>query len=57
MEDDGIECSLDSIAVRPIRAESTVLGLRGKAYAHLGRTRLRYQADVGLGDAVGHAAS
>ena len=45
-----------SIAVRPIRAESPVLGLRAKFDAHLGRTRLRYQVDVGLGDAVGHAA-
>lgn len=52
VEDDGIEFSLDSIAVRSIRAESTVLGLRAKFDAHLGRTRLRYQVDVGLGDAV-----
>ena len=52
VEDDGIEFSLDSIAVRPIRAESTVLGLRAKFDAHLGPTRLRYQVDVGLGDAV-----
>ena len=56
VEDDGIEFPLDSIAVRPIRAESPVLGLRAKFDAHLGRTRLRYQVDVGLGDAVGHAA-
>ena len=56
VEDDGIEFSLDSIAVRSIRAESPVLGLRGNFDAHLGRTRLRYQVDVGLGDAVGHAA-
>jgi len=52
VEDDGIEFSLDSIAVRPIRAESPVLGLRAKFDAHLGRTRLRYQVDVGQGDAV-----
>lgn len=50
--DDGIEFALDSMAVRPIRAESTVLGLRAKFDAHLGRMRLRYQVDVGLGDAV-----
>ena len=29
-----------------------VHGLRAKFDAHLGRTRLRYQIDVGLGDAV-----
>jgi hypothetical protein len=52
VEDDGVEFSLDSIAIRPIRAESPVLGLRAKFDAHLGRTRLRYQVDVGLGDAV-----
>jgi hypothetical protein len=52
VEDDGIEFYLDSIAVRTIRAESPVLGLRAKFDARLGRTRLRYQVDVGLGDAV-----
>ena len=52
VEDDGIEFALDSIAVEPIRAGSTVLGLRAKFDARLGRTRLRYQVDVGLGDAV-----
>ena len=52
VEDDGIDFKLDSVAVRPIRAESTVLGLRAKFDAHLGRTRLRYQVDVGLGDDV-----
>jgi len=52
VEDDGIEFQLDSITVRPIRVESPVLGLRAKFDAQLGRTRLRYQVDVGLGDAV-----
>jgi len=52
VEEDGIDFELDSIAVRPIRGESTVLGLRAKFDAHLGRTRLRYQVDVGLGDVV-----
>ncbi|MBI3607849.1 MAG: DUF933 domain-containing protein [Nitrospirae bacterium] len=52
VEDDGIEFSLDSMTIRSIRAESTVLGLRAKFDAHLGPTRLRYQVDVGLGDAV-----
>lgn len=52
VEDDGIEFQLDSIIVRPIRVESPVLGLRAKFDARLGRTRLRYQVDVGLGDAV-----
>ena len=52
VEHDGIEFALDSIVVMPIRGESAVLGLRAKFDAHLGRTRLRYQVDVGLGDAV-----
>jgi hypothetical protein len=52
VEDDGIEFSLDSIAVQAIRAESAVLGLRAKFDAHLARTKPRYQVDVGLGDAV-----
>ena len=52
VEDDGIDFELDSIAIRPIRPDSTVLGLRAKFDAHLGRTQLRYQVDVGLGDAV-----
>jgi hypothetical protein len=52
VEDDGIAFDLGSILTRPIRAGSAVLGLRAKFDAHLGRTRLRYQIDVGLGDAV-----
>jgi len=52
VEQDGIDFDIDSIVVRPIRAESTVLGLRAKFDAHLGRTRLRYQVDAGLGDTV-----
>ncbi len=56
VEDDGIEFDVDSIAVRPVRTGSAVLGLRAKFDAHLGRVRLRYQVDVGLGDAVFPAA-
>ena len=52
VEDDGIVFHLDSITVRPIRVESPVFGLRAKFDAQLGRARLRYQVDVGLGDAV-----
>ncbi len=52
VEEDGIDFDIDSIIVRPIRAESTVLGLRAKFDAHLGRTQLRYQVDAGLGDTV-----
>jgi len=52
VEDDGIEFQLDSITIRSIRVESPVLGLRAKFDAQLGRARLRYQVDVGLGDAV-----
>lgn len=50
--DDGIEFLLDSIVVSPIRHDSPVLGLRATFDGRLGRTRLRYQVDVGFGDAV-----
>ena len=52
VEDDGIAYRPESVAVATIRAESPVLGLRAHFDATLGRTRLRYQVDVGLGDAV-----
>ena len=52
VEGDGIEFHLDSISVLPIRVESPVIGLRAKFDARLGRVRLRYQVDAGLGDAV-----
>lgn len=52
VEDDGIDFDSASLAVRPIRAESAVLGLRARFDGHLGRMRLRFQVDVGLGDAV-----
>ncbi|HUF75543.1 MAG TPA: nucleotidyl transferase AbiEii/AbiGii toxin family protein [Longimicrobiales bacterium] len=52
VEDDGIDFELGSLDVRPIRIGSAVLGLRAKLDAHPGRTRLRYQIDVGLGDAI-----
>lgn len=52
VEDDAIAFAEDSITVRPIRGESAVLGLRAKFDGTLGRVRLRYQVDVGLGDVV-----
>ncbi len=52
VEDDGIVFHPESIMVTPIRLESPVLGLRAHFDAALGPTRLRYQVDVGLGDAV-----
>lgn len=52
VEDDAITFSEDSISVSPIRGDSAVLGLRAKFDATLGRVRLRYQVDVGLGDSV-----
>lgn len=52
VEDDAIDFVESSIVVRPIRGNSAVLGLRAKFDATLGRIRLRYQVDVGLGDAV-----
>ena len=52
VEDDAVRFAEESIVVRPIRAGSAVLGLRVKFDATLGRVRLRYQVDVGLGDAI-----
>jgi hypothetical protein len=52
VEDDALVFAEESIVVRPIRVGSTVLGLRAKFSATLGRVRLRYQVDVGLGDAI-----
>jgi hypothetical protein len=52
VEEDGIAFDLDSIEVQPIRLGSSVLGLRVRFNAHMDRTRLRYQVDVGLGDSV-----
>jgi len=52
VEDDALAFAENSIAVRPIRGNSAVLGLRAKFDATLERVRLRYQVDVGLGDAV-----
>jgi hypothetical protein len=52
VEEDGIAYQPESIAIAPIRVESPVLGLRAHFDATLARTRLRYQVDVGLGDAV-----
>lgn len=52
VEYDGISFDVRSIVIRPLRAGMAVHGLRAKFDAHLGRTRLRYQMDVGLGDAV-----
>ena len=52
VEEDAIAFEHGSITVQPIRTGSTVLGLRAKFDARLGQIRLRYQVDVGLGDAV-----
>ncbi len=52
VEEDGIAYQPESIAITPIRVGSPVLGLRAHFDAAMGRTRLRYQVDVGLGDAV-----
>jgi len=52
VEDDGIEFDIGSINIRPIRVGTAVLGLRARFGGYLGRVRLRYQVDVGMGDAV-----
>lgn len=52
VENDAITFDPDSIVVQPIRIGSAVPGLRARFDASLGPVRLRYQVDVGLGDAV-----
>lgn len=52
VEEDAIAFERRSIAVQTIRAGAAVLGLRAKFDGTLGQVRLRYQIDVGLGDAV-----
>jgi|GEM_PF-2008101 len=50
VEEDGLELDLPSLAIRPIRHNSSVLGLRSKLDVYLGRIRIRSQVDVGMGD-------
>lgn len=50
VEDDGLELEADSIAVRSIRPHSPVLGWRAKFDGYIGRSYLRFQVDIGLGD-------
>ena len=52
VEEDGLEFDADTIIVRRIRPDSPVLGLRAKLDGYIGRSRLRFQVDVGLGDIV-----
>lgn len=52
VEDDGIVLLAETLSVQPIRRESPVHGLRAKLDGQIGNARLRYQIDVGLGDAV-----
>lgn len=52
VEDDGIELEPGSLVIRPIRLDSPVGGLRAKLDGTMANVRLRYQVDVGLGDAV-----
>ena len=50
VEEDGLEFDLPSLAIHPIRHNSSVLGLRSKLDVYLGRIRIRSQVDVGMGD-------
>lgn len=52
VEEDGIVFRSETIVLAPIRVESPVIGLRARFDGELGRARLRYQVDVGFGDAV-----
>ena len=52
VESDGLELDAESLVVRRIRPGSPVHGMRAKLDGYLGRSRIRFQVDVGLGDAV-----
>ena len=52
VEDDGIAFDTETIEIQRIRPESRVAGIRAKFTGRIGNVRLRYQVDVGLGDAV-----
>lgn len=50
--DDGIEFDPGSLAVRPIRPESPVGGMRARFVGFIGRARIQFQIDFGMGDSV-----
>jgi hypothetical protein len=50
--EDGIEFETESIAIASIRAITENVGLRATFDGLLGRSKLRYQLDVGVGDGV-----
>jgi len=50
--EDGLTFDLGSLAVSPIRAGQEYPGQRAVLQSHLGKARIRLQADFGFGDAV-----
>jgi len=52
VEQDAVDFDLQTLSIDPIRNQSEVTGLRAKLDAYLGRTQIRFQIDVGLGDTV-----
>lgn len=52
VENDGMDFDLGSLQFQPLRREAQVHGARAKLYAYLGRTRVRFQIDVGFGDRI-----
>lgn len=50
--DDAMDFDLDSLQVTPLQREAQVHGSRAKLFAYLGRSRVRFQIDVGFGDSV-----
>lgn len=53
--DDGVTFVEGSLTVVPIRAQAEQVGFRVQLDGHLGTSRLRFQIDVGVGDAVSPA--
>lgn len=52
VEEDGMDFDLDSLQVQPLQREAQIHGARARLYAYLGRTRVRFQIDVGFGDQI-----
>ena len=52
---DGVTFVRDSLAVAPIRGQAEEVGFRVQFDGHLGRSKLRFQVDIGVGDAVSPA--
>ena len=51
-DEDGLTFDRDSVAISPIRADEEYHGHRARLTAFLGKSSIRFQVDIGFGDAV-----